>query len=170
MSLITLILNIALAATHPLTGSSIINQPSNSMVFAQMGFRLDTVPLNWTYSKSINNNSNSIELGVENKTLLSFRLENVSVKTQLEQYVRQYLRDYNQYGFEVTGLQSHIKNFVPSVIVDLEQKNKSTRSRQVFFYKQDKMIIATCADDDVNFDKTIALCNQIIGSFKWRSL
>lgn len=170
MHLIALILNIALASTHPLTGSSIINQPSNSMVFSQMGFRLDTIPFNWTYSKSINSNSKSIELGTENKTLLSFRLENVSVKTQLEQYVRQYLRDYNQYGFEVTGLQSHSKNFVPSVIVDLDQKNKSTKSRQVFFYKQDKMVIATCADDDVNFDKTIALCNQILGSFKWRTL
>lgn len=168
MYLINFILNIALAATHPLTGSSIINQPSNSLVFTQMGFRLETVPLNWSYNKSISNNLNSIELGVENKTLLSFRLEKVSTKTQLEQYVRQYLRDYNQYGFEVTGLQSHSQSIVPSIIVDLDQKNKLTKSRQVFFHKQDKMIIATCADDVVNFDKTIALCNKILGSFKWR--
>ena len=168
LTLITLLFSFALAATHPLTGSSIINQPGNSLAFAQLGFRLDTIPTKWNYNKPINNNLNSIELGVGNKTLLSFRLEKVSVKTQLEQYVRQYLRDYNQYGFEVTSLQSHSKSFVPSVIVDLAQKNKSTKSRQVFFYKQDKMIIATCADDTVSFDETIATCNQVLGSFKWR--
>ncbi len=162
------VFNSATAATHPLTGSSIINQASNSMVFTQMGFRLDTVPPEWNYNKSINMNSNSIELGLGNKTLLSFRSENVSIKTNLEQYVRQYLRDYNQYGFEVTSLQSNSKSAVASVIVDLNQKNKLNKSRQVFFYHQDKMIIATCADDAANFDKTIAICNQVLGSFKWR--
>lgn len=166
--LVTLIFNFTLAATHPLTGSSIINQAGNGMAFAQMGFRLDTIPLNWSYNKSISNNLNSIELGVENKTLLSFRLENVSVKTHLEQYVRQYLRDYNQYGFEVTSLHSNSKSPVPSVVVDLDQKNKATKSRQVFFFKQNKMIIATCADDFTNFINTFALCNRVLNSFKWR--
>lgn len=169
LSFIILIFNFVMAATHPLTGSSIINQPGNSMAFAQMGFMLGTVPLNWNYNKTIGNSSSSIELGINNKTLLTFRLENVSVKTQLEQYVRRYLRDYNQYGFEVTGLQSHSKSFVPSVIVDLDQKNKATKSRQVFFYRHDKMIIATCADDTASFDKTVFSCNQILGSFKWRN-
>lgn len=163
-----LLLKTALAATHPLTGSSIINQPLNGMAFTQMGFKLETVPLNWIYKKSISNEAQIIELGTEDKTLLSFRLENVSVKTQLEQYVRQYLRDYNQYGFEVTGLQSNSKSIIPSVVVDLEQKNKSAKSRQVFFFKQDKMIIATCADESVQYDKTIATCTQVLNSFKWR--
>lgn len=164
----TLFFNIALAATHPLTGSSIINLPNNSMAFTQMGFRLDTVPLNWNYNKSLNSDAKSIELGVGEKTLLTFRLENVSPKTQLEQYVRQYLRDYNQYGFEVISLQSLSKSSIPTVIVDLNQKNKLNKSRQVFFFKQGKMIIATCADDVANYEKTFAVCNQVLGSFKWR--
>ncbi|MBY0554528.1 hypothetical protein K2P97_08365 [bacterium] len=156
-----------LASTHPLTGSSIINQPSNSMAFTQMGFTLDSIPSNWVYRKSLST-SNMLELGTDNKTLLTFILENVSVKTQLETYVRQYLRDYNQYGFEVTSIQSHSKSLVPSVIVDLNRKNKSSKSRQVFFYKDTKMIIATCADENADFNKTIITCNQILGSFKWR--
>lgn len=168
LSLLTFIFSSALASTHPLTGSSIINLPGNSMAFAQMGFELNMMPLSWVYKKNLESNEKTIELGAVNKTLLTFRLENVSIKTQLEPYVRQYLRDYNQYGFEVSGLQSYRKSHVPSVIVDLDQKNKSTRSRQVFFYKQGKMIIATCADDFDSFDKTLAVCNQILGSFKWR--
>ncbi len=167
--LFSLLFSFTLAATHPLTGSSIINQTSNNMALAQMGFKLSIMPLNWIYKKTLETNEKAIELGTVNKTLLTFRLEDVPVKTHLEKYVRQYLRDYNQYGFEVSGLQSHQKNQVPSVIVDLDQKNKSTKSRQVFFYKQGKMIIATCADDFDNFDKTLALCNQILGTFKWRS-
>lgn len=181
--------NLIFAATHPLTGSSIINQPRNSLAFTQMGFKLESIPVNWVYNKSggaastsiaasnIPSNTPSIiiqptepliELGTENKTLLSFREEKVSVKTKLEQYVRQYLRDYNQYGFEITSLQSHIKSAVPSVSVDLSQKNKTTKSKQVFFHKQDKMIIATCADDIASFDQTHALCKQVLNSFKWR--
>jgi hypothetical protein len=57
---------------------------------------------------------------------------------------------------------------VPSVIVDLNRKNKTAKSRQVFYYKYDKIIIATCADDTAEFEKTIAICNQVLGSFKWR--
>lgn len=168
ISFLTFLIQIVFAATHPLTGSSMINQPGNAMAFAQMGFKLDLVPLNWHYNKLLANNQNSIELGTAAKTLLSFRLENVPVKTNLERYVRQYLRDYNQYGFEVTSLQSVSTGAMPSVIVDLEQKNKITKSRQVFFFKQDKVIIATCADDVLSFAATVAVCNQVLGSFKWR--
>lgn len=156
------------AAPHPLTGSSLINRPANSLAFAQMGFSLESIPENWVYTKSLESSAPSLELGAGDRTLLSFRLENVSVKTRLEAYVRQYLREYNQYGFEVTGLQSHSKSRVPSVIVDLKQKNKTARSRQVFFYRQDKMIIATCADTEAEFNATLAVCNRILGSFAWR--
>lgn len=157
-----------MAATHPLTGSSIINKPNTNLALTQMGFKLNSVPENWVFNKSIESTSDVIELGSPNKTLLSFRVENVSVKTNLEQYVRRYLRDYNQYGFSVSNLQSHQTAKVPSVIVDLNQKNKATRSRQVFFNHQNKIIVATCTDDSANFDATVALCNQILGGFEWR--
>lgn len=166
--LLLLLINIGFTATHPLTGSSIINQPGNAFAFTQMGFKLDTMPLNWQFNKSLPTSLNSIELGVGTKTLLTFRMETVSPKTQLERYVRQYLRDYNQYGFEVTSLKSNSSSPVPSVVVDLDQKNKTTKSRQVFFLKQDKMIVATCSDDVANFPATVAVCNQVLGSFKWR--
>ena len=166
--LLLFFINFVFSATHPLTGSSIVNQAGNSMAFSQMGFKLNTVPLSWGYCKSLSFNQNSIELGIGNKTLLTFRMEKVSVKTQLERYVRQYLRDYNQYGFEVSSLHSNTKGQVPSVVVDLDQKNKATKSRQVFFFNQDKMVIATCVDDLVNFPATLALCNQVLSSFNWK--
>lgn len=158
----------AQAAPHPLTGSSIINKASNSFAFTQMGFSLDSIPDNWAYTRSAESSTPVIEIGADGQTLLSFRQEDVHAKTKLETYVRQHLRDYNQYGFEVTGLQSHNKSSTPSVIVDLRQKNNSTRSRQVFFHKDEKLIIATCSDTQKQFDQTLNICNRILGTFTWR--
>jgi hypothetical protein len=167
---IFLFLNLSFSSPHPLSGSSIVNNTQSNIVFSQLGFKVSAVPTNWIYKNGLDPSSKSIEMGppdVKSKATLSFRLENVVKKTNLEQYVRQYLRDYNQYGFEVTSLQSNIKNVVPSVIVDLTQKNKQTKSRQVFFLQNEKVIIASCIDDFDHFDKTVLNCNQILGSFQW---
>jgi hypothetical protein len=159
------------ASPQPLAGSSIINSTQSNLAFSQLGFRVDHIPPNWIFKNVSDLASKSIELGPidkESKATLSFRMEKVAPKTNLEQYVRQYLRDYNQYGFQVSSLQSNKKNSVPSVIVDLSQKNKKTKSRQVFFLKNEKVIIATCLDDSENFEKSMTSCNQILGTFQWR--
>lgn len=154
------------AAPHPLTGSSMINNPQNALAFAQMGFTIGDVPANWAYTKSFDSDANVIEIGQNQKSLLTFRLENVSAQAHLENYVRQFLRDYNQYGFEVGQLQS--KNQGNLVVVDLNQKNKATRSRQVFFKKENHVIIATCNDTTARFDQTLLICNQILNQFQWK--
>ena len=166
--LFTAFIQLVFAAPHPLTGSSIVNQPNNNLAFTQMGFKLNAVPEYWSFNKTLESSAKTLELGPANKTLLSLRFENVPAKTNLEQYVRRFLRDYNQYGFSVAGLQSIQTGKVPSVIVDLNQKNKTTRSRQVFFNRQNKMVIATCSDETLKFDATLALCNRILGTFEWR--
>ncbi len=161
----------ASASPHPLTASSIINNTQTNIVYSQLGFQISSVPTGWIYKNISDLKSQSIELGPTDplaKSTLSFRVEAVGAKTNLEQYVRQYLRDYNQYGFEVTGLQSNKKNRTPSVIVDLTQKNKLTRSRQVFFLKNNKIVIATCLDSFENFEKLILSCNQILGAFEYK--
>lgn len=163
------ILSTAQSATHPLTGSSLINRPSNASAFSQMGFKVTGIPDFWVFNKSLTGDNKMLEVGFQNRTLLSFRMESVPAKTQLENYVRQYLRDYNQYGFEVAGLQSLKRNDSPMVIVDLKQKNKAMRSRQVFFHKGTKLIVATCTDDSSHFDATVQICNNVLGSFEWRA-
>jgi hypothetical protein len=151
------------SSTHPLTGSSIINHPDNALAFTQMGFKVSGIPDYWQYKKTLDS-GDSIEIGTPTKMLLSFHSEKVSAKTQLENYVRQYLKDYNQYGMEVAGLQSSHD----SVTIDLIQKNKATRSRQMFFHKDNTVIIATCTDDTASFDNTSKACSQILSTFQWR--
>lgn len=158
------------SAPHPLTGSSIVNNPTNSLAFSQMGFSVEGIPQYWSFNKAIDTKSKMLEVGLPQRTLLSFRLELVNPKAKLEPYVRQYLRDYNQYGFEVAGLQSLQRNGVDFVIVDLNQKNKSTRTRQLFFHNKEKMVIATCSDDTARFENTLKLCNSILSTFKWKNV
>ncbi|MCC2678467.1 MAG: hypothetical protein K0R29_1043 [Pseudobdellovibrio sp.] len=157
-----------MASTHPLTGSSWINRPENSLAFSQMGFQISGIPDYWQFHKNLDSSAPILEIGTPKKMLLSFRSERVSAKTPLETYVRQYLKDYNQYGLEVTGLQSSNQSGNETVTIDLNQKNKLSRSRQKFFHKDNKVIIATCTDDVANFDSTFKACNQILNTFQWR--
>jgi len=160
------------AAPHPMAGSSVINTPNSNLAFSMMGFKVGQIPTDWTYKTGLDESNMAIEIGSrdeKSKAALNFHIENVAKKTSLEQYVRQYLRDYNQYGFEVVGLQSMKKNAIPSVVVDLTQKNKKTRSRQVFFIQDQKIVVASCLDQFENFDKTVYICNQILSSFQWTS-
>ena len=161
----------AKAAVHPLTSSSLVNQVNFGTAFSQMGFQVQNFPNTWILKKPLTANSSTIEIGSSDssvKSLLSFHTETVSPKTDLEKYVRQYLRDYNQYGFEVVGLQSLKQTSLNSVIVDLNQKNKATRSRQVFYKKNDKIVMITCLDNFEQFSKTILLCNSVLNTFQWR--
>lgn len=158
------------AAPLPMTGSALINQIQSGTALSQMGFQVQKFPTTWILKNPLSNESHLIETGPNNprsKTLLSFRTESLSPKTDLEKYVRQYLRDYNQYGFEVIGLQSLKQNGMNTVIVDLNQKNKLTRSRQVFYKKDGKIVTATCFDDFDKFNATLATCNAILETFQW---
>lgn len=155
------------AAPHPLMGSSLINRPQNALAFAQLGFSVAGIPENWTYNKTLPNDAKVIEIGPEKKSLLTFRLETIPATAKLENYVRQHLRDYNQYGFEIGQLQS--LNGGRTVVVDLNQKNKATRSRQVFYQRQSQIVIATCSDQSEKFQQqTLTICNQILNQFRWR--
>ena len=157
------------AAPHPMMGSALINQVGSGSVFSQMGFQIKNLPSDWILKTPLN--SNVLELGPGNnarKSILSFMSEKINLKTDLEKYVRQYLRDYNQYGFEVVNLQSLKQGNLNSVIVDLNEKNKATRSRQIFYKKEDQIIMAMCLDTFEQFDKTILTCNKVLESFQWR--
>lgn len=163
------------SAPHPGVGSSALNQIDKNIFFSQMGFKLNVVPAGWELLAAHDNDPNKdlqIEIGknfsMNNEHIgrISFKAETTKIKVDLETYVKKFLRDYNQYGFDVSGLQSiREKN---SVIVDINQKNKKTRSRQMFFQNGTRIVTATCADEFENFDKTITECNQIFSHLVWR--
>ena len=163
------------SAPHPGLGSSVLNQIDKNIFFSQMGFKLNVIPTGWELLSAYDRDSNKdlqIEIGknfsMSNDHIgrISFKSETTKTKVNLETYVKKFLRDYNQYGFDVSGLQSiREKN---SVIIDINQKNKKIRSRQIFFQNGTRIVTATCADEFENFDKTITDCNLILSHFVWR--
>lgn len=157
----------AVAAPHPASGSSLLNTVQNSVVFSQLGFDLKNIPHDWQLQSPLE--TSLLEIGPKDKTVLSFRTEPITTDINLEKYVRQYLRDYNQYGFEVMGLQSLAKTKNNTVVVDLIQKNKAVKSRQVFYKKNNEILLATCLDIFENFDRTINICNQVLNTLSWKN-
>ena len=163
---------VGFAAPHPTTSSSLVNQASSSIVFSQFGFKLNYMPENWqlTENTTSENNAGQKQIDLKNHTArISFNYDETKTNVDLETYVRRFLRDYNQFGFEVAGLQSikNPANKVTSVILDINQKNQKTKSRQVFFQNGKKIVTATCIDDLETFDKSTKDCNKILGSFNW---
>lgn len=164
--------SIAFSAPHPTTSASIVNQPASSIVFSQFGFKLNYLPNQWhlTENTTSENNASQKQIDLKNHTArMSFNFDETKNNVELETYVRKFLRDYNQFGFEVSGLQSikNSSNKVTSVILDISQKNQKTKSRQVFFQNGKKIVTATCIDDVETFDQSTKDCNKILGSFYW---
>lgn len=162
---------ISVAAPHPTTSSSMLNQLKSNLVFSQFGFKLNSSMPGWTLTETTKAEGNKDQKQIDLKyqtARISFSYDETKTPVNLEIYVKKFLRDYNQFGFEVSGLQS-IKNNnkSTSIILDLNQKNKKTRSRQVFFQNGKKIVTATCVDDFETFDRSIKDCNKVIGSFYW---
>ena len=165
------------AAPHPGLGSSVLSQLSSGAAFSQMGFQLKKIPDLWSFDQ--NNASHQQDTSEQNQidlvkktngasesiARLSFKSEPVNPKIDLQSYVRKFLRDYNQYGFDAYSIQAPDKN---SVVIDVYQKNKKTRSRQAFYKKNSQIIIATCVDEYDVFDKTLTDCNQMLNSIVWK--
>lgn len=159
------------AAPHPTTSSSLLNKISSGAVFSQLGFKLNFIPTGWALTENTTSeeNKNQKQIDLKNHTArLSFSYDETKSMVNLETYVKRFLRDYNQFGFEVSEQQS-IKNNTKStsIILDLNQKNKKTRGRQIFFQNGRKIVTATCIDDFETFPKSVEDCNKILGSFYW---
>ncbi|AZZ35681.1 hypothetical protein CIK05_02320 [Bdellovibrio sp. qaytius] len=163
------------AAPFPTTGSSAVNYPKWNTAFSQMGFTFKLVSDEWVFLENPSQNrlpaNQQIDMGF--KTLsesarLSLKTETYRGKVNLEAYAKKYLRDYNQYGFEVISSKSVKINGVSAVVIDLMQKNKLTQSRQIFLGADEKITIASCIDKAELFSMTSNMCNQLINNYNWR--
>lgn len=155
------------AAPHPTTSGSITNQISSGAVFSQFGFKLNYTPSTWTLTEKTTDQK---QIDLKNQSArMTFTYDETKTTVNLETYVKKFLRDYNQFGFEVSGLQSIKNNSASnSIILDLNQKNKKTKGRQVFFQNGKRIVTATCVDESENYEKTAKDCNKILGSFYWK--
>lgn len=154
------------ASPHPTTASSNINQIQSGQIFSQMGFKLNFVPPTWTWGdRDIQKNQFELK---HQTSRLSFNFEETKSPVDLENFIKKYLRDYHQFGFDIVGQDTQkINKKTVSVVLDLRQKNNKTYSRQIFFQNGKKIVTATCIDRSDTSEQSLIECQKILNSFTW---
>lgn len=164
--LFSFISTISFAAPHPTTGLSLINRISKGHVFSQFGFQLKgQVELPWILENSENENKEFNLLYGSGR--MNIRSELVSSKMQLDNYIKKYLKDYNLYGFTVSKIQNGADETTPQITLEIDQKNKKNKIKQVFILKNQRVLTMTCSDDDESFERTSHLCQRFIDEIQW---
>lgn len=157
---------ISFSAPHPTTGLSLINRISKGHVFSQFGFQLKgQVELPWILEVS-ENDAKEFNL-IYGSGRLNIRSEMVSSKMHLDHYIKKYLKDYNLYGFTVAKIQNGSDESTPQVTLEIDQKNKKNKIKQVFILKNQRVLTMTCSDDDESFERTSHLCQRFIDEIQW---
>jgi hypothetical protein len=172
LSLIFLISNVAVAAPHPATSTSVLTNPQQGLYFQSQGFNLRTLGTDWLPTPQ---NKDSMFESVrftpkgtmESTASLSVRTDVLSKQSNLENYAKKWMRDYPSYGFEVLGAKSFAVAGGPGLVVDMVQRSKSKQIRQVILQRGQHVAILTCLDNQSTFQKTLISCNQLVKNFEW---
>lgn len=172
ISFLLLIANVAVAAPHPATSSSVLTDPQQGHYFQSQGFNLRTLGTDWLPTPqnkdSLFDSVRFTPKGViESTASLSVRTDVLSKQGTLESYAKKWMRDYPSYGFEVLGAKSFAVSGSPGLVVDMVQRSKNKQIRQVILQKGQHVAILTCLDNQSSFQKTLASCNQLVKNFEW---
>lgn len=161
-----------MAAPFPATGSSALTNPEQGLYFLHKGFTLKTEGTDWlpidnteTLLESIRFRSKNDKSGV-----LSVRTEKIPEATSVELYIRKWMRDYPNYGFEVLAAKNFTLNGSPALVVDMLSRSKNKQIRQVIIKNHGQVAILTCLDDQTTFSSSMQNCNKIMKTFSWLNL
>jgi hypothetical protein len=164
--LICLLFEVCFSAPHPTTGQSLINRLSSGPVFSQFGFQLKgQVELPWIMDAS-EDDAKEFNL-LYGSGRLNIKTETVSAKTELGNYIKRFLKDYNHYGFSISKIQNGSDESTPQITLDIEQKNKKNKLKQYFILKNQHVLTITCTDDVESFERTSHLCQRFIDEISW---
>jgi hypothetical protein len=159
------------AAPFPATSTSALTTPEQGLYFLHKGFILRTEGTNWVPSSSSEDSLldtvrfTSKDPGSEGS--LSVRTDKVNAKTSLELYIRRWMRDYPNYGFEVVSAKKFQLNKSPALVVDMLSRAKNKQIRQVVVKNNERVTVMTCMDNKNTFGESLKSCNQIMNTFTW---
>lgn len=154
------------SAPHPTTGQSLLNRLSHSPVFSQFGFQLKgSVELPWIMDNS-QDDAKEFNL-LYGSGRLNIKSDVVPVKTELDNYIKRFLKDYNHYGFSISKIQNGSDETTPQITLDIEQKNKKNKLKQFFILKNQHVLTITCSDNNESFERTSHLCQRFVDEISW---
>lgn len=163
----------AFAAPHPATSTSFLIGQKNGRFISQHGFMVNGAETGWVhrttpagvenietmYSSPVSQN------GVE--ASLTVRVEEIEKDSTLNTHMKQWLKDYHRFGFDVLASQKVKLGENQAQMLDLVHNSSSKQIRQILFTKNNRVVVFTCRDNKQTFLESLKKCNEIVRSFRW---
>jgi hypothetical protein len=167
--------SVAFAAPVPGTTSSLLNSEKPNIFRSSKGFSINAANTKWTLSEppadlpSIVTVFKSPESHAGLQPVLTVRVDELTHKMILKNYVKQWMRDYPLLGFNVLKAGPLKVGVLNGFLVDVQEAKGEKKLRQIVFLKDQTAVILTCRDRRDTFQKTVKSCNEIFKSFDWGS-
>lgn len=159
------------AAPFPATSTSALTTPEKGLYFLHKGFTLNTAGTDWVPSSaaedSLLDTVRFVSKNSDQEGSLSIRTDKINAKTSLELYIRRWMRDYPNYGFEVVSAKKIQLSKSPALVVDMLSRAKNKQIRQVVVKNNERVTVMTCMDNKNSFSESLKTCNQIMKTFSW---
>jgi hypothetical protein len=159
----------------PATATSLLTNQKPEIFRSAKGFSVNAGKSEWVLGESPSDmpsietvyRSPESHKGVQ--PVLTVRVDELTHKTELKNYVKQWTKDYSTLGFSILNAKALTINSNPAYAMDVEETHGSKKLRQIVFLKDQKAVILTCRDLKESFKKTVKDCNEIFKSFEWNS-
>lgn len=154
--------------------TTLLNQKPG-LFLSSKGFRLDASDTGWSLSAAPKNmpslvtiyKAPAVHYGFQ--PALTVRVDHLPETQTLGQYVKQWMKDYSRFGFDVLKAKPVQVHHQVAFLIDIVARQSEKQLRQVIFLKDKTAVILTCRDHQSVFSQTVKACNQIIRSFEWNS-
>lgn len=158
----------AVAAPHPGMGSSRLAQLRLPLRVGNAGFMIQ-VPETWVGLGHFDPKLKSIEYFSNQRpsAQLNIRWEILKSPPTMESYAKKWMKDYNNYGFEILGTKSFGEKNNRGLVVDLRHGQFKKTQRQVIYLNGKNVVVLSCTDNHTEFDETLKTCNEAFRGFTW---
>jgi hypothetical protein len=166
-----------LAAPTPAMGSSLFAQNFKSTILSTKGFKIGDKFNYWT----IENRPSSTEAGPlrflgknsnqlpSDEVTFSVATDTIKEKIKIENYVKQWSKEYHYFGFETLSTHTISLSGEPGFIVDLIHRASGKQIRQFVARKGSLAVIMTCKAPSSKFKETIEQCHNLVRSLEFTS-
>jgi hypothetical protein len=166
---------LSFAAPMPATSTSLLTNQKPGIFRSAKGFTVNSGKTEWVLSEtpadlpSVTTLYKSPESHKGLQPVLTVRVDEVAHKTDLKNYVKQWMKDYSTLGFSVLNAKNLTVNSYPAYAMDVEETHGNKKLRQIVFLRNQTAVVMTCRDLKDTFQKTVKDCNEIFKSFEWNS-
>lgn len=164
----------SLALAAPIPGSGKKAMPKLGVYKSPKGFQINLAGSEWLPSappkktKRIAAMFRSPHLKNNMRGTMTVRVDELKKRLPLKKYVKRWTKQYPKFGFDVLGAKKFSLRGQKGYVIDLVNRKKERKLRQVIFMKGRRAVLMTCRDHMKSFKTTLKQCNQLVKGFQWK--